>query len=314
MEHLVSVIVPIYKVEQYLDKCIESIVNQTYKNLEIILIDDGSPDLCPQKCDSWAEKDKRIKVMHKVNAGPGFARNSGLDIATGDYVMFVDSDDYISLEAIEIMLRRMEQDQSDLAIAQVVKVYSDGAQDSSAYPWITDQLITQETAFKMLGSSQALPVYACGKLYRKHIFDKIRYQSLKCAEDVFILPDVIEQCKIISLIDAVVYFYFQRDTSIVHTKKLVQMIDNMKASLKVSRYLLERNETKGASRYYYAAVCQYFETKNDPEAKKLLKESFTKKETKLLRKAKDRRIKLAVMIARFPSAYRFYKSFNKKKK
>ena len=95
---LISVIVPVYKVEPYLNKCIESIVNQTYKNLEIILVDDGSPDNCPAICDSWAEKDSRIKVIHKENGGLSDARNAGMVHATGEYIAFVDSDDYIDPE------------------------------------------------------------------------------------------------------------------------------------------------------------------------------------------------------------------------
>ena len=90
---LVSVIVPIYNVERYLDECIKSIISQSFINLEIILVDDGSPDRCPEMCDGYAKQDQRIKVIHKKNGGLGFARNSGLDVATGDYVMFVDSDD-----------------------------------------------------------------------------------------------------------------------------------------------------------------------------------------------------------------------------
>lgn len=307
MGSLVSVIVPIYKVEEYLDRCLESIVNQTYRNIEIILVDDGSPDACPQKCDSWAEKDSRIKVIHKANAGLGFARNSGLDLATGDYITFVDSDDYISLDAIKVMLTRIENDQSDIVIAQNVKVYCDGTQDSSAYPWITDRVITNRTAFEMMGTSRALPVYAWGKLYRREIFDTIRYQALKCAEDVYVFPDIIEQCETISLVGAVIYFYFQRDTSIVHTKQLVQKIDNIVASLRVSRFLLERNYSKGASRYYYAAVCQYFDTKRDRKAKRLLKDAFDRNERKTLRKSRDSKMARVVFAARFPNIYKLFK-------
>lgn len=94
---LISVIVPIYKVERYLNKCLDSIVNQTYKELEIILVDDGSPDGCPKICDEWGLKDSRIRVIHKANAGLGLARNSGLEVATGKYVAFIDSDDFIDL-------------------------------------------------------------------------------------------------------------------------------------------------------------------------------------------------------------------------
>ena len=100
-EGLVSIIIPIYKVEKYMDRCIKSIVNQTYHNLEIILVDDGSPDRCPQKCDEWAAEDSRIKVIHKKNAGAGMARNTGIENAIGEYICFFDSDDYVALDAIE---------------------------------------------------------------------------------------------------------------------------------------------------------------------------------------------------------------------
>ena len=94
-QSLISVIVPVYKVEQYLDKCVESIVNQTYRNLEIILVDDGSPDNCPAMCDGWAKRDYRIKVIHKANGGLSDARNAGIEVAQGEYICFVDSDDYL---------------------------------------------------------------------------------------------------------------------------------------------------------------------------------------------------------------------------
>ena len=124
MEALISVIVPIYNVEKYLDQCIESIVNQTYRNLEIILVDDGSPDDCPQKCEQWAQKDSRIKVVHKENAGLGFARNSGLDIAQGRYVMFIDSDDYIDVKMIETLYQQI--DDEDVVYCGLSRVYPDG--------------------------------------------------------------------------------------------------------------------------------------------------------------------------------------------
>ena len=104
---LVSVIVPVYKVEDYLDKCVKSIVAQTYENLEIILVDDGSPDNCPSMCDSWAQKDSRIKVIHKENGGVSSARNSALDAAAGDYICFVDSDDFIEPNAVGYMLENI---------------------------------------------------------------------------------------------------------------------------------------------------------------------------------------------------------------
>ena len=103
MNPKVSIIVPVYNVEKYLDRCMESLLNQTLKDIEIILVDDGSPDNCPQMCDDYAKKDSRVKVVHKANAGLGYARNSGLDVATGEYVAFVDSDDYVELDMYEQM-------------------------------------------------------------------------------------------------------------------------------------------------------------------------------------------------------------------
>lgn len=102
MNPLISVIVPIYNVEKYLARCVDSIVNQTYKNLEIILVDDGSPDLCPQMCDDYAEKDSRIKVVHKKNGGLSDARNAGMAVSTGEYISFIDSDDYVSDDFLNV--------------------------------------------------------------------------------------------------------------------------------------------------------------------------------------------------------------------
>lgn len=113
---LISVIVPVYKVEAYLGPCVESVIAQTYRNLEIILIDDGSPDRCPEMCDAWAQKDSRIKVIHKENGGVSLARNVGLDAATGDYVMFVDSDDLIVSNIVETLLDSCQRNNVLLAM------------------------------------------------------------------------------------------------------------------------------------------------------------------------------------------------------
>lgn len=115
-EPLISVIVPVYNVEKYLDKCVDSIVNQTYKNLEIILVDDGSPDNCPKMCDNWAKKDKRIKVIHKENGGVSSARNVGIDNAKGEYIGFVDSDDWTEKKYIQKLYEVLIQENADIAL------------------------------------------------------------------------------------------------------------------------------------------------------------------------------------------------------
>ena len=126
-KELISVIVPVYKVEQYLDKCISSIVNQTYDNLEIILVDDGSPDNCPKICDNWAEKDQRIKVVHKQNGGLSSARNEGIVVATGKYISFIDSDDYIDSQTYEKMIFSITSTEADMCICGMKWVNEDGS-------------------------------------------------------------------------------------------------------------------------------------------------------------------------------------------
>ena len=126
---LISVIVPIYNVEKYLDRCVDSIINQTYKNLEIILVDDGSPDNCLAICDSWAEKDRRIKVIHKENGGVSSARNSALDIASGDYIGFVDSDDWIEPDMYEILIKNAKKYDADISRCAGLLDYCDRSEE-----------------------------------------------------------------------------------------------------------------------------------------------------------------------------------------
>ena len=121
---LISVIVPVYKIEEYLSRCVDSIIGQTYKNLEIILVDDGSPDTCPQLCEEYARKDHRVKVVHKENGGLGPARNSGLDIATGEYIIFIDSDDWIESNMFEVLAKRLNETDADIVFSGYTVVVS----------------------------------------------------------------------------------------------------------------------------------------------------------------------------------------------
>ncbi|MBQ9780417.1 MAG: glycosyltransferase family 2 protein [Clostridia bacterium] len=303
MDPLVSVVIPIYNVEQYLDKCVESVVGQTYKNLEIILVDDGSPDTCPQKCDEWAAKDSRISVIHKKNGGLGFARNSGIDRASGEYITFVDSDDYLTVDAIETMLSRIEKEQSDLVVGQFVKVYPDGSQTPSSYPWMHDCVISKDEAMHMIGSlKKPLPCSAWAKLYRRTIFKDIRYPSLKSAEDTYTFPHVIGHCSTVSVTSTVVYHYVQRETSIIHNKTRVRQIDSLMAILHVARFLLERHYVEEAKVYYRSAIYRSVEMKGDQEAKKLIRDAFNAEERKLLGK-RDVQMLLSMFSYRFPSVY-----------
>ena len=123
---MVSVIVPVYKVEKYLERCIKSIVNQTYKEIELIIVDDGSPDKCPEICDKWAEKDKRIKVIHKNNEGVSSARNKGIELSKGKYIVFIDQDDYVTDEHIEVLYDCITSNNVDLVISNLIDINEDG--------------------------------------------------------------------------------------------------------------------------------------------------------------------------------------------
>lgn len=139
-----SVIIPVYKVEDYLDECVQSVINQTYKNLEIILVDDGSPDKCPQMCDDYAKQDNRIKVIHKKNGGLSDARNAGLEQATGDFVCFVDSDDFIDVRMYEKMLTYQQESNADI-VSCMFSWYVDG--NIQVYPWFNKGYKEKHTLF-----------------------------------------------------------------------------------------------------------------------------------------------------------------------
>ena len=168
----ISVIVPVYKVEKYLKQCITAVCNQTHENLEIILVDDGSPDKCPKICDDLAKKDKRIRVIHKQNGGLSSARNAGLDIATGQYIFFVDSDDYIEPETLETMLTTMQSNSVDIVVAGVKPFYK-GKDKPTSFDGMVGYFDTNDRATKLSSDKILnLPAVAWGKLYKKSIIDK----------------------------------------------------------------------------------------------------------------------------------------------
>ena len=167
-ENLISIIVPVYKVEKYLKRCVKSIVNQTYKNLEIILIEDGSPDQCPYMCEEWSKRDPRIKVIHKQNGGLSDARNEGLKISTGEFIGFVDSDDWIAPEMYERLLNAIIADQSDIAQCNVKMVWENNLHSRILLQPNKCVLKRDEAQLELLNESKLKqPVW--NKLYRKNI-------------------------------------------------------------------------------------------------------------------------------------------------
>lgn len=209
----VSLIIPVYNVEIYLERCIESVLNQTYRDLEIILVNDGSTDTSGVMCDNFSQQDKRIKVIHQLNAGLSEARNTGLKYITGDFVMFVDSDDWLERDAVSFLLEQLQRNNADMVVGGVsrtseVKQYS----QSNIEVVLMNQEEYAKKYFKI--GSQSIEYYVWNKLYRKEIVDDILYPSGFFAEDVPTTFQYILKSEKIVVTNKIIYNYFINPNSL----------------------------------------------------------------------------------------------------
>ena len=222
---LVSVVIPVYNVEKYLDRCVTSVVNQTYKNLEVILVDDGSPDNCPAICDEWAEKDSRIKVIHKKNAGLGMARNTGIENAQGEYIFFFDSDDYVDVEVAGKCLREINKYNADVCIYGRYDLYEDGRLEEKKV--VSDKKIFDENEIKnliipgMLTYDMGFGVSSCAKMFR---LDAIKNNGLRfkseseiISEDTYFALEFFSKISSAVILEDSFYYYYKRDNSLTRT-------------------------------------------------------------------------------------------------
>ena len=235
---------PIYKVEPYLRRCLDSIVNQTYTNLEIILVDDGSPDGCPQICDMYAAKDNRIVVIHKNNGGLSDARNAGLNICKGIYISFVDSDDWVGRDYIKILVNNAKKEQADIVIEKFIKTNSEGNQinrEQKNNLFSAVSLNNKQSVGKLFDSDCVFFGTAWGKIYARELFNNIRFPLGLIHEDEYTLYKLLYNSRKTIFLDAALYFYFQRSSSIMGTAS-PSSIRALRA--KVERYFFfkEKNE------------------------------------------------------------------------
>ena len=207
----ISVIVPVYRAEKYIERCITSIVNQTYEELEILLIDDGSPDKCPQICEEWAKKDGRIEVIHKENEGVSSARNIGISKASGDYIVFVDSDDFLDSEFLYKMIKCLKKNNSDMAICNF-------------YPnreIKLEEKLTRNDVYNYLLDKKRFRGYTWNKLYKASIIknNKIRFENnIYICEDLLFNCEYINYCLSASYVNERLYYYNDDSVSALNSK------------------------------------------------------------------------------------------------
>ena len=257
MNELVSVVVPVYKVEKYLDKCVESICAQTYRNLEIILIDDGSPDNCGKMCDSWADRDSRVRAIHKPNSGLSGARNKGIESAAGDYIMFIDSDDYIAGDMVRRLLDALQAADAQMSICNILRVAEDGEPiaELNTCPPIRDEVISGQDALEKSFEFRGF-VYrvAWNKLYKRELFSEIRYPEGKYHEDEFVALMLFEKVETIACVSAVGYYYVQRPGSIMNSVNPGKALDGIHRDLLRARAAYEHGFLEHASLSYFKAA------------------------------------------------------------
>lgn len=224
----ISIIVPIYHVEAYLPKCIDSILAQTFRDFELILVDDGSPDNCPALCDAAAERDERIRVIHQKNGGLSAARNAGLDIARGEWIGFVDSDDYIAPEMYERLYEAVQTAGVELGVCALMLVDEQDRPLLPLNPAPKTLLYTQEQAIGRIATSYFH--MATPKLYHKTLFETLRFPVGKLNEDSFLAPAVFERTNRVVCLQDQLYYYRQRTGSIMRQKRTLRNYDAVEAA------------------------------------------------------------------------------------
>lgn len=223
----ISVIVPVYNVEPYLPKCLDSIVGQTYQNLEIILVDDGSPDNCGSICDAYAARYGYIKVIHKANGGVSSARNAGMAAATGEWIGWVDSDDWIEPEMYDSMIKKACELEADIVVCSRYEQYRS---HSVFRGWEEEQILNTEDALKQLLKNEKMQNFLWDKLWRQELFQGQSFPEGRTFEDIAVMHRLFARAKRVVCLPEANYHYLQRPGSIVDNKSLENQINHFRAA------------------------------------------------------------------------------------
>lgn len=259
MNDLISIIVPVYNVEKYLKRCMLSLLNQSYENVEIILIDDGSTDGCPRICDEYEKQFSNIHVIHKPNSGLADARNYGIENAKGSYITFVDSDDFVSEFYVENLYHAIQMTNADLAVSMFENLPEGHEIKSSATRMMKDAIksCTDLECLKMLLLQKGVETSAPGKLYKKKEIGLLRFPVGRLYEDIMFTTTMISRSSQIAMINNVDYYYCQRRGSIQYQTFHKQKMDCIEHSIQLNHFINEKYPSlkTAADSRYFAACC-----------------------------------------------------------
>lgn len=270
MQELVSVIVPVYKVEEYLPKCVDSLLKQTHRNIEIILVDDGSPDGCGKLCDSYAMKDSRVQVIHKENGGLSDARNVAIPKASGQYITFVDSDDWVSEFYVEHLYEAIKKEDSDLSCSWFENVFEGEKQANTPETSLSGySCLDSQSCLKKMLYQDGVECCAWGKLYKKEIISDLRYPVGKLYEDIPVTYECMKRAQKIAVISNVDYFYLQRGASIQYQSFNPRKLDGVEHCREMMEAVKRDfpNLGKAAECRYLSTVCNILFQINDEKYK-----------------------------------------------
>lgn len=312
-KELISVIVPVYKVQSYLKRCLDSIMEQTYCNLEIILVDDGSPDKCGEICDEYALYDDRIKVIHKKNGGLSSARNIALDICSGEWISCIDSDDWVSPYYIENLYMAALEKKVDMSMSWYECIFKGRSVQSIPRKQLQNlEVLDAEVCLRRLLYQDGADTSAWGKLYRKHIIKDLRYPEGKLFEDIMVTVQAIHRSKRIAVISNVDYYYFQRETSILYESYSHRKMDVIVHMEELSKFVEKEYPQlmKAVNCRFFSATCNIvFQIKD----KKYFEEDFinlwtqVKDKRQIVLKDKEARKKARIAAALSYLGYPFIK-------
>lgn len=292
MKDKISIIIPVYNVEKYLDRCVESVINQTFRNLEIILVDDGSPDNCPALCDEWARKDNRIIVIHKDNGGQAEARNIGIERATGDYIGFVDSDDMIARTMYNDLLQIIEKYHADLVGCRHIVF------DDKQEPFFDDITLSgtiiefnQEEAVSDIIREKHFEPTVWNLLVKASVAKKVKFDVGKIHEDILWPFRVILQSQKVFYIEKCYYAYFIRSGSTMnsdYSEKRFDALDALETRANIVKdyysdlYPMAVKQYLGACMYHYQSLCRQPESEEYKNYKQILHKRFCNGDQKAL--------------------------------